>query len=487
MSASWAGKTPPWEDWLAGKPRALRTLRARGLLRDLLPSIVDAVESEPNPASVWLRLDEFIHRLPAGVQIFSMLAHNPALLGRLAAVLGAAPSLADHLSSMPSALEGLMAPADIDPAPGRSLATQLQDAGTVDEALGIASRFVRGEEFRLAVAELDGRIDQDLAGIARTAVAEAAIANLLPRVMADHERRYGRLRGGGMAVVALGKAGSREMMAGSDLDLMLVYDHPAGAGESSGRVKLAPGPYFGRAAQALVAALTVPTRDGKLYDVDMRLRPSGGKGPVAVSLPAFEKYHRESAWTWERLALTRARVVAGPKGLSARVTAAIRAAILQGDPAGVLADTAAMRRRLLAELPPQGVWDVRMRRGGLLEVEFLAQALQLLHARDQPSILHPMTRTALRNLAKAGVIGVEISLRLIEADAVWRAAQGLFRIASGRAIPAELPPPLEARLRRRLDGILGSDTDRPVASRIEAVAGYVSAAFGRILGDVRHP
>ncbi len=275
---------------------------------------------------------------------------------------------------------------------------------------------MRGEEFRLAVAELDARIGADAAGAARTALAEAAIAELLPRVLADHARRYGRLRGGGLAVVALGKAGGREMMAGSDLDLLLIYDHPPDAAESTGPARLAPSQYFTRAAHALVAALTVPTRDGKLYDVDMRLRPSGGKGPVAVSLPSFVHYHRESAWTWERLALTRARVVAGPAGLRRHVTAAIATALVQGDPEMALPDTLAMRRRQLAEAPKPAAWDVKHRAGGLIEVEFIAQALQLRHART-PKLLSPTTRVALANLAGAGLLGAADAALLIEADA----------------------------------------------------------------------
>ncbi len=475
----------PWASWLEGRPRALRTERARGLLRALLPALAAVVQAQPNPAAVWGRLDELIYRLPAGVQIFSMLAHNPALLERLGAVLGAAPSLADHLASVPAALEGLMAPQNIDPAPAASLASQLRDARALDEALGIASRFVRGEEFRLGVAELDGRIDQDEAGMARTALAEAAIAQILPLVLADHRRRYGRLRGG-LSVVALGKAGSREMMAGSDLDLMLIYEHAADQGESTGRIKLPPSQYFGRAAQAVVAALTVPTRDGKLYDVDMRLRPSGGKGPVAVSLAAFERYHRESAWTWERLALTRARVVAGPRRFSARVGAAIFAALAAGEPATVQADTVALRRRLLLDLPPQGIWDIRLRRGGLLELEFLTQALQLLHVRRNGAP-HPTPRIALRNLAAAGVLPAEEAAALINADAAWRAVQGLLRIALGRTIPAAVAPPLESRLQRSLDRTLGSDPDKPLAERVAAVAEFVSAAFMRHIGDYSGP
>ena len=193
-----------------------------------------------------------------------------------------------------------------------------------------------------------------------------------------------------MVVVALGKAGGREMMAGSDLDLMLIYDHPAEVTESTGARRMAASQYFLRAAHAFVAALTAPGLEGPLFAVDMRLRPSGNKGPVAVSLAGFRRYHAESAWTWERMALTRARVVAGPQALAARVAAAIAAALAQpADPARIRADAAAMRARLARDLPAAGPWDVKHRPGGLMEVEFIAQTLQLVHAAGHPGICHP--------------------------------------------------------------------------------------------------
>jgi glutamate-ammonia-ligase adenylyltransferase len=319
--------------------------------------------------------------------------------------------------------------------------------------------------------------------MARTALAEAAITKLLPLVMADHARRYGRVRGGALAVVALGKAGSREMMAGSDLDLMLIYDHPDPEPESDGRKKLPASQFYARAAQAVVAALTTPTRDGKLYDVDMRLRPSGNKGPVAVSLAAFERYHRDSAWTWERLALTRARVVAGPEKFTGRVREAIGRAIAEGDRAVVLRDTVAMRRRLLAELPPRGFLDVKGRPGGLRDVEFLAQALQLLHA-GEPKIHHPTTRIALKNLANAGHLPPVDADELISADAAWRGVQGLLRIAMGRTVPTEMPAPLEARFLNVLNRAVGSQPGQSFANRLDRIAETVSTAFKRHIGEI---
>jgi glutamate-ammonia-ligase adenylyltransferase len=471
-------------DWLAGRPRALRTERGRALLRDMMPAIGAAIARQPDARAAALRLDEFIHRLPAGVQIFSMLHHNPALLQRLADVLGAAPWLADHLAAFPAALEGLAAPEPIDPDPAGSLEAALRDARAVEDALAIASRLVRAEEFAISVAEFFGRIDADAAGLRRTALADAVITALLEVTGRDNRRRYGRVPGGGMAVVALGKAGSREMMAGSDLDLMLVYDHADDAMESDGARRLAPSQYFARAAQGFVAALTVATRHGPLYPVDMRLRPSGKSGPVAVSLAAFKVYHAVgtpgSAWTWERLALTRARVVAGPAKLRARVESAVAAAIAGAEPARVLPDTSAMRARLLRDMPAQGFWDVKLRAGGLMEVEFVAQALQLLHARRR-GVPDPVTRVALANLARAGLLPADDAALLIRADQVWRAVQGVLRIALGRTIPQHPPGPVVEKLLH----VTGFGPDEAaLRAGLDGLAAQVRAAFVRHVGEI---
>ncbi len=479
-SAGVGGEEPPWQSWLAGRPRSLRTGRARELLAELLPSVIAVMERQPEPKLAWARLDDLIYRLPAGVQIFSMIRHNPVLLERLGDVLGAAPSLADHLANVPSALEGLLSLHDIDPDPAASLQAQLADARGLDEALAVASRMVRGEEFRLAVAELEARIDADASGLARTALADAAMSCLHPLVLAEHERRFGMVRGGGIVVVALGKAGSREMMAGSDLDLMLVYDHPASATESDGGRPLPASQYFARAAQAIVSALTVPTRDGKLYDVDMRLRPSGSKGPVAVSLSALRRYHRESAWTWERLALTRARVVAGPAPLRRRVEAVVREVLRAQHASDVLADTVAMRRRVLRDLPPRGPWDAKLRAGGLLEVEFCTQALQLLHAR-QPGVLHPTTRASLAALARVGALTEADATLLISADKLWRTVQGLLRIMLGRTIPEHLPAPVAERI---ACATRFPSEERALALRLDEVASGVREVFSRKIGSL---
>lgn len=467
--------------WQAGHVRALRSERARELMRRMLPAVLAHLARQPQPDAAFARFDGFLALLPAGVQILSLFDRNPALLERVASVLGAAPMLADHLARYPGSLDGLLTPGEADD-PDRLLSGRLSDERALEDTIGIIRRTVREEDFLLSVATMEGRLDADAAGLRRTALADAALTALLPRVLADFATRHGELQGGALAVVALGKAGGREMMLGSDLDLMLVYDHPPWVTESSGARVMAASQWFLRAVHAFIAALTAPGADGPLYAVDMRLRPSGNKGPVAVSLGAFRRYHAESAWTWERMALTRARVVAGPPAMRARVEEAIRAAIAGADAAErVKADAVAMRARLARELPPDGPWDVKHREGGQMEVEFIAQALQLMHAQAQPELCSPTTRIALSALATAGLIGAEDAALLTRADHLWRTIQGMLRLTVGRNAPERLPEASAQALLRAT----GAADATALATTIETTGRAVRAAFERHLGAVK--
>ena len=468
--------------WQAGHVRALRSARARELLALLLPRMLAALARQPQPDAVFIRFDGFLARQPAGVQLLSLFQRNPGLLDRIAAVLGAAPSLADHLATHPAALDGLLSPHE-QPEPARLLRGRLRDARLLEDVIEITRRTVREEDFTVSVATLEGRLDVDEAGLRRTAIADAALSALLAPVLADFAGRFGRVRGGAMAVVALGKAGSREMMAGSDLDLMLVYDHPAEVTESRGARRLAASQWFVRAAHAYVAAVTAPGADGPLYQVDMRLRPSGNKGPVAVSLGSFRRYHTEAAWTWERMALTRARVVAGPPALRARIEAAIVEALAQaGDAHRIRADAASMRGRILRELPPDGPWDVKLRTGGQIEVEFIAQVLRLIHGRAAPELNVPTTRVVLARLAAAGVLPKDDAALLIRADHVWRTVQGMLRITVGRSARDELPDATAAALLRAV----GEAVDlAALRATLDELARQVRAAFVRHIGEVQ--
>jgi glutamate-ammonia-ligase adenylyltransferase len=270
---------------------------------------------------------------------------------------------------------------------------------------------------------------------------------------------------------------------------MLVYDHPESVSESRGERQLPVSQWFVRAAHAYVAAVTAPGVDGPLYEIKMQLRPSGNKGPVAVSLASFRRYHAEDAWTWERMALTRARVVAGPPALRARIEAATAEALAKsGDADRIRVDAAAMRARMLRDLPPDGPWDVKLRAGGQIEVEFIAQVLQLIHARKKPELCSPTTRTAFASLAGAGLLAPDDAALLIRADHVWRTVQGMLRITVGRGARDELPDASARALLRAVATALGGEEPIDLAelrATLDALAQQVRAAFVRYIGEIR--
>ena len=480
--------------WHHGRPRATRSQRARELLTELMPALLAAFGRQHHPDGALARFDAVLTHLPAGVQVLSLLHRNPALLDRIAGILGAAPELANHLARSPAALDGLLAGtlstngAD----PSAVLPALVKEARHLEEALDAARRIATERRFEIDAAALEGALDADTAGALRSDLAESAIAALLPRVMADFAERYGKVPGGALAVVALGKLGGREMLPGSDLDLVLIYDHDEdAAGSEGGRRSLAPGEYFIRLAPQMVSAITAPGGEGRLWEVDMRLRPSGNKGPVAVRLSAFERYHATESWTWERMALTRARAIAGPPPLKRRIAEALRAAILNPARAGaVLEDAGAMRARMLKELPAEGPWDVKTMPGGLVEVEFIAQALQLRHAHARPEVLATTTRTALERLGKAGILDAEAAAGLIRAERLWRTVVGLIRLTHGRSREEALPAPAEAALLRATAPLLAprdvaAAVDLPgLRAQMRDGAARVRAAFNRHVADL---
>jgi glutamate-ammonia-ligase adenylyltransferase len=293
---------------------------------------------------------------------------------------------------------------------------------------------------------------------------------LLPRVWAAHKARYGSVAGARFAVVALGKAGAGEMLAGSDLDLMMIYDHAP--------VAIAPTAWFVRLSHAFTAALTARGKEGQLYHVDMRLRPSGNQGPVAVSLAGFRKYHESESWTWERLALTRARVLAATPGFAPVVRTAIDTALKRPYPAEkILADTAAMHDRLAEDLPARGFWDVKAQPGGMMEVMLIVHALQLIYGPANAALFQPNTKAALAALAHAHKLSAEDAGQLAAADFFWRSIQGINRI-TGLSDRAENPSPAMLAPLLRATG-----TPDLAALRAEMAntSGAVSQIFNRII------
>jgi glutamate-ammonia-ligase adenylyltransferase len=419
--------------WHHGRVRAMRSTRARELLTKLTPPLLAALAATADPDVAFTQFDRFLSNLPAGVQLFSLLLARPQLLDLLARIVGSAPRLATQLARASETLDALLDPGFLGALPARAalerdLSVHLAAAQDYESALDAARRFAREQIFRVGVQIIEGLAPPHEAGPALTHIAESVIAGLLPRVESALVKSAGRVPGAAFAVIALGKLGGREMTAASDLDLVFVYDVPDGVEMSDGPRPLSVGVYFARLAQRLIAALTTPTAAGGLYEVDMRLRPTGNKGPVAVSLESFTRYHAEQSWTWERMALTRARVVAGPPELAGRIEAAIRHTLTAaGECEKILADARDMRLRLAEQFPGANRWDLKFAPGGLVDIEFIAQALQLVHGAAQPGILDNNTIGALEKLGGAGLLAQAPAL--IAAAALQQALTQLLRIA----------------------------------------------------------
>ncbi|ATQ68650.1 MULTISPECIES: bifunctional [glutamine synthetase] adenylyltransferase/[glutamine synthetase]-adenylyl-L-tyrosine phosphorylase [Methylosinus] len=420
--------------WHFGRYAATRSTKARERLTELTPALLEALASTDNPDQAFLAFDRLLAGLPAGVQLFAVLVSQPRLLHLLTAILGTAPKLAAAISRRPRVLDALLEPAFFDHLPDEAelaaaLERSLRDARSYEETLDRARIFGQEQKFLVGVRILTGALSVAEAGAAYARLAEALIAALMARVSAEFAQAHGEIEGGGVAVVALGKLGGREMTAASDLDLMLLYDADQNA-ESNGERPLAAPSYYARLTQRLIAALSAPMAQGLLYEVDFRLRPSGSKGPLAVSLRAFEEYHAEEAWTWEHMALTRARVVAGERSFSARVEAAIGVALTRArDPEKLRADVLDMRKRLEREKPAKSVWDLKQALGGLIDVEFITQYLLLRHAEAHPDCLATTTGLALERLTRLGLIEPDAAETLIAAVRLYQGLIQSLRLA----------------------------------------------------------
>ncbi|MAY65951.1 MAG: bifunctional [glutamate--ammonia ligase]-adenylyl-L-tyrosine phosphorylase/[glutamate--ammonia-ligase] adenylyltransferase [Rhodospirillaceae bacterium] len=418
--------------WHHGRYRAMRSTRSRELLTELMPVLLRAIAATPEPDKTFLRFDSFLKILPGGVQLFSMFHSNPHLLSLVVEIAGKAPKLADHMGRHASILDSVLTADFFDPPPdladlGQELDAQLASCRDLEDVLIVCRRWANDRRFQIGVQRLGARIAPLDASRALSDIAETALGVVLSKVADDFAESHGRIPGGEIAIVAMGRLGSREMTAASDLDLIFVYDADDDAEESDGDRPLAPAQYFGRLTQRTINAITAMMAEGPLYEVDMRLRPSGTKGPLATSLTAFRKYHDESAWTWERMALVRARAVAGTGDLRGRVAEAI-ASILGDpvDPVKLLRDAADMRARIAKEKASDSMWDIKNLRGGLVDIAFTVQYLTLRHIGDHPDIRDANTAASLDKLKAAGVLAPAHWQTLMHAQELWMGILGLL-------------------------------------------------------------
>ena len=368
--------------WHAGRMGATRSARGREILTRLQPLILERLAQGGDADGGFIRFHNFLDKLPAGVQIFSLFQSNPHVLSLLIDIVTVAPRLAAFLGSNSGLVDALVH------SPDAPLDAPAFDMSEFERVMDAVRRHVHEEQFRIGTRSL---ADPSLAvahGEAYTSLAETAVVALFSAALADIERQYGTPPGAQMAVLGLGKLGSGEMTLQSDLDVILICDAPDFAALSDGASPIDAERWFARLARRFISGLSAPTAEGSLFEVDTRLRPSGNAGPLVTKLAAFDTYQRNKAWTWEHMALTRARILAGDEVLADKINAVVAAVVTGPRAADILVkDVRDMRARLRDHQPQRGPFDIRRGDGGLVDIEFIAQSLQLAHAHDTPDLL----------------------------------------------------------------------------------------------------
>lgn len=436
-------------NWHRGAVPATRTARGRELLTAILPQMLEAMGKTGEADEAFRWFTRFFEGLNSGVQTLSMLLAEGELLDDLVATLALAPRLAEILARRPDLLEVLVSGREPDK-PALSSETPF------DTAMDEWRQYHREMSFLIGHRLLHGQIDaQDVAGY-WSALANASIAQMADAAAYETVRRYGEAPGK-YAVFALGKLGGMEMTAGSDLDIILIYAADDLNAQS----------WFTRLTQRLITALSAPTAEGALYEVDMRLRPSGGAGPVAVSIDAFERYHNEDSWTWEHMALTRLRTVCGDEALGARASCIANDAIAKRSVVNadtISTDVREMRERLYRDRPGKGLWDMKLAEGGLVDIEFLVQREQLLAANLGGREAN--TEAALQKLGDCGHLEEAAAGNLKRGLKFLQSLQQVQRLAVGVDFEGAKMP---AGLKNRLCRAVGAQNFSQLEEKIKSI------------------
>jgi [glutamine synthetase] adenylyltransferase / [glutamine synthetase]-adenylyl-L-tyrosine phosphorylase len=398
------------QQWMVGNYRALRNEATRNAFIEFIPGLIDGLAHAEDSDDAVTSFDRFLGALRRGGRLISLLSQNRDLVALVALVLGAAPRLGDMLARQPQIMDGLIDPRFFGAMPDQKelsarLAATLKDAISYEDFLDRLRLFGQESLFLIGTRILSGTVSAQQASVAFADVAEGIVHTVHGLVTDQFAAQYGRIKGQESAILAMGRLGSREMTASSDLDLILLYDFDADEPDSDGERSLHGAQYFARLTQRLISAFTTRTNYGVLYDVDMRLRPSGRAGPVASRIDSFADYQEREAWTWEHMALTRARVISATPAFRKKIEDIIRSVLTRPrDPASTAGDVADMRKAIALEKGEDDIWDLKLAAGGLVDIDFIAQYLQLVHAAAKPEILSVSTLQVLDHAARLGVL-----------------------------------------------------------------------------------
>ena len=423
--------------------KALRNEATRNAFVEFVPGLIDGLAHAEEPDNAVTAFDSFLQALQRGGRLISLLSQNPDLVALVALILGAAPRLGDMLARQPQIMDGLIDPRFFGAMPDRKelserLAATLKDADSYEDFLDRLRLFGQESLFLIGTRILSGTVSAQQAGGAFADVAEGIVHTVHGLVTDQFAGQYGKIRDQQTAIIAMGRLGSREMTASSDLDLILLYDYDHEQPDSDGERSLHGAQYFARFTQRLISAFTTRTNYGVLYEIDMRLRPSGRAGPLASRLDSFADYQEREAWTWEHMALTRARVISSSPEFRGKIEQVIRAVLTRPrDATATAADVADMRRAIAQEKGEDDVWDLKYAAGGTVDIDFIAQFLQLVHAADTPDILNVATLAVIDNAARLGVLAPSDAEVLRSAGRLYHDLTQIIRLCvSGKFNPA---------------------------------------------------
>ncbi|MGO4572784.1 bifunctional [glutamine synthetase] adenylyltransferase/[glutamine synthetase]-adenylyl-L-tyrosine phosphorylase [Microvirga sp. 2TAF3] len=470
--------------WHFGRRSAITSQRAREVLTELTPALLSALGGTADPDGALAALDRAFGRMPAAVELLTILQSHDRLRLRFADLLGTAPRLADTVAQSPHVLDVL-----IDPAFGVPLVNEDAIEEQVRQIIGRPSDYedfldrardaARQMRFITGARLLSDIISPAQAGEAYAAIAGAIIRVSFEKVRKEFEAEHGVVPGAEIAVLGLGRLGTKELTAGSDLDLVVVYDFDEERRESSGPRPLDVVVYHTRLTQRLVAALTVPTRRGMLYEVDLRLRPQGGKGPVASQFKGFVSYQQSEADLWEHMALTRARVLVGDADFAKRAEIAVREIVgAKRDRVHVCREVRAMRELIAQEKGDNNLWDLKLARGGLTDLDFIAQALVLAHGAEHPILIGLQPEATFQEACKAGLLPEDDARKLTEAHCLFNAIFQWQRLTIEGAFDAANVPPA---ILKRLATAAGLPDAKILLTHLNEIRGQVRGIFDRVL------
>jgi glutamate-ammonia-ligase adenylyltransferase len=460
---------------------SMRSSRAVQIFERLKPEILGRLQKAARPDQALLQFDAFLAGLPAGVQVFSLFQANPQLVDLIVDISSTAPRLAQYLGRNSQVFDAVIGGDFFAPWPGAAalgaaLGDVLSEAGDYEARLDGARRWMKEWHFRIGVHHLRGLTNADEAGAQYSALAQSVLGGIWPVLAQEFSVKHGAQPGRGAAVLAMGSLGAEHLTVASDLDLIVIYD-PEGVESSTGRRPLATRLYYARLTQALVTALSAPMSEGRLYQVDMRLRPSGRQGPVATSLESFTTYQTQDAWTWEHLALTRARPVAGNVGLGAEIES-FRQRLLKekGSPVKTLTDVAEMRERLAQARPGVGELEAKYGPGRLQDVELIAQTAALLAGDPARSVAAQLSAGA-----RIGWLSDTDRRQLLAAHALVSRLRLATRLLTSEALDLDVVGQGATQFLLRETGATDA---ADLVAQLAGAAGTAAAVIDRALGSV---